>query len=296
MEFVNGQVVISDNCHHCSQCHKVEKGCLVYKSLEQPKGGIIMSGKNMSLNSYSHHAPKIEWFSQYFEYKNEFDEKHSLGSQMYSFFKRFLRDAKLLDDTGFSRTAEIVDKLGLDNEQSWGIIYINLCYTPQIGWFVNRTSYNETLEKSYLATLMLEDGAKENWTNDIFSSLSRICDLPIGSLGLGETIKQKNHVVALERQPWKEPDALVVLYALYRFAEACGEYYQFTLSTLFDNTIERDGVSPIKMFGIEKDEMIRILNGLTINYPEYISASFTLDLDNITLRSDKSSTDVLELF
>lgn len=60
MEFVNGQVVISDNCHHCSQCHKVEKGCLVYKSLEQPKGGIIMSGKNMSLNSYSHHAPKIE--------------------------------------------------------------------------------------------------------------------------------------------------------------------------------------------------------------------------------------------
>lgn len=140
MEFVNGQVVISDNCHHCSQCHKVEKGCLVYKSLEQPKGGIIMSGKNMSLNSYSHHAPKIEWFSQYFEYKNEFDEKHSLGSQMYSFFKRFLRDAKLLDDTGFSRTAEIVDKLGLDNEQSWGIIYTNLCYTPQIGWFVNRTS------------------------------------------------------------------------------------------------------------------------------------------------------------
>lgn len=184
----------------------------------------------------------------------------------------------------------------MDNEQSWGIIYTNLCYTPQIGWFVNRTSYNETLEKSYLATLMLEDGAKENWTNDIFSSLSRICDLPIGSLGLGETIKQKNHVVALERQPWKEPDALVVLYALYRFAEACGEYYQFTLSTLFDNTIERDGVSPIKMFGIEKDEMIRILNGLTINYPEYISASFTLDLDNITLRSDKSSTDVLELF
>ena len=95
MEFVNGQVVISDNCHHCSQCHKVEKGCLVYKSLEQPKGGIIMSGKNMSLNSYSHHAPKIEWFSQYFEYKNEFDEKHSLGSQMYSFFKRYLRGAEL---------------------------------------------------------------------------------------------------------------------------------------------------------------------------------------------------------
>lgn len=296
MDFVNGQVVISDTCYHCSQCHKVEKGCLVYKSLEQPKGGIIMSGKNMSLNSYSHHAPKMEWFLQFFEYKNEFDEKHSLGSQMHSFFKRFLRDAKLLDDTGFSRTAEIVDKLGLNSEQSWGIIYTNLCYAPQIGWFVNRTNYYETLEKSYLVTLMIEEGAKENWTNDIFSSLSRICDLPIGKLGLGETIKQKNRVIALERQPWENADALVVLYALYKFAEACGEYYQFTLNTLFDNTIERDGVSPIKIFGLSKEEMVRILNGLTINYPEFISASFTLDLDNITLRSDKSSTDVLELF
>ena len=63
-----------------------------------------------------------------------------------------------------------------------------------------------------------------------------------------------------------------------------------------DDEIERDGISPTKIFGLDKEEMIRILNGLTINYPEYISASFTLDLDNITLRSDKSSTDVLELF
>lgn len=296
IDFIDGQVKISSECHHCSQCHKAEKGCLVYKSLEQPKGGIIMSGKNMSLNSYSHHAPKREWFEQYFEFKNEFDEKHSLGSQMYSFFKRFLRDAMLLDETGFSKIAELIDKLGLDSEQSWGIIYTNLCYAPQVGWFVNKTKFHEHYDKAYLATLMIEDGAKENWTNDIFSSLSRICDLPIGELGLGRTEKEKNRIVALLREPWETPDALVVLYALYRFAEACGEYYQFTLSTLLDDEIERDGVSPTKIFGLEKDEMIRILNGLTINYPEFISASFTLDLDNITLRSDKTSMDVLELF
>ncbi|WP_038284938.1 phosphoadenosine phosphosulfate reductase family protein [Lacrimispora celerecrescens] len=296
MDFVKGQVVISDNCHHCAQCHKVDKGCLVYKSLEQPKGGIIMSGKNMSLNSYSHHAPKMEWFTQYFEFKNEFDDRHSLGSQMYSFFRRFLRDARLLDETGFSRTAKIVDKLGLENQQSWGIIYINLCYAPQVSWYVNRTTFDETYPKDYLTTLMIEDGAKETWTNDIFSSLSRICELPIGELGLGKIEKEKNRIVAITRKRWEVPDALVVLYALYKFAENCGEYYQFTLSNLLDNEIERDGVSPTRIFGIEKDEMVRILNGLTINYSEYISASFTLDLDNITLRAEKTSMDVLELF
>lgn len=295
MEFKECQVKISDNCYHCAQCHKVDKGCLVYKSLEQPKGGIIMSGRNMSLNSYSHHAPKMEWLSQYFEYKNEFDEKHSLGSQMYSFFKRFLRDAQLLDGTGFSKTAETVDELGLENEKSWGIIFTNLCYAPQINWYVNKTSFDETYPKDYLATLMIEDGAKESWTNDIFSSLSRICELPIGKLGLGKIEKEKNRIVAITRNRWEEPDALIVLYALYKFAENCGEYYQFTLATLLDDEIKRDGVSPTIIFGIEKAEMIRILNGLTINYPEYISASFTLDLDNITLKSEKTSMDVLEL-
>ncbi len=53
LRFNNGEVLIDEKCHHCSQCHKVEKGCLIYKSLERPKGGIIVAGKNMSLNSYS---------------------------------------------------------------------------------------------------------------------------------------------------------------------------------------------------------------------------------------------------
>ena len=82
---------------------------------------------------------------------------------------------------------------------------------------------------------------------------------------------------------------------IYKFAEACGEYFQFSLETLLDDSIERDGVSPSRIFGLDKDTMVRILNGLSINYPEFISASFTLDLDNITLRDDKTSADVLFL-
>jgi phosphoadenosine phosphosulfate reductase len=42
--------------------------------------------------------------------------------------------------------------------------------------------------------------------------------------------------------------------------------------------------------------MEKLLTGLSVNYPEYINASFTLDLDNITLRSEKTSQDVLTLF
>ena len=98
------------------------------------------------------------------------------------------------------------------------------------------------------------------------------------------------------REPWSNPDPLVILYSLYKFAEACGGYYQFTLSTLMDSAIERDGISPTEIFGLSGETMEKFLNGLSINYPEFIKCSFKMDLDSITLREDKTSQDVLTLF
>ena len=97
------------------------------------------------------------------------------------------------------------------------------------------------------------------------------------------------------RDSWSNPNPLVVLYSLYKFAEACGEYYQFTLSRLLDHTVDSDGISPTEIFGIDRETMMKLLNGLTINYPDYITASFTLDLDSITLNAEKTSADVLAL-
>ena len=101
---------------------------------------------------------------------------------------------------------------------------------------------------------------------------------------------------SIYRKSWSNPVSEVILYSLYKFAEACGDYYQFTLETLLDDSIERDGVSPTRIFGLDRETMIPILNGLSVNYPDFISASFTLDLDNITLDPEKTSADVLQIF
>lgn len=291
----NGELIISDECHHCTSCHKVEKGCLVYKSLEMPKGGLKMS-TNKSLNCYSHHAPKMDWFVQYFNFKGEFDQNHSLGSQMYSFFKRFLRDAELLDENGYSHFANIVENLGLDNLSSWALMLTNLAYTPQINWLIKRVDLHETVNKEYTLSLLVSDGAKESWVSDIWSSYSRILDLPFSEVGLGVANREKNRMISITKTSWQNPDPLVILYSLLKFAEACGDYYQFTLSRLLNHDIDSDGVSPTEIFGLERDQMEKILNGLSINYPDFINASFTLDLDNITLNSEKTSADVLSLF
>lgn len=249
-----------------------------------------------SLNCYSHHAPKMEWFQQYFSYKNDFDDRHSLGSQMYSFFKRFLRDAELLDETGFSKTAQVIDKLGLDSDSAWAIMLSNLAYTPQFNWLIKRMNMNETYGKDYTISLLVSDGAKESWVKDIWSSFSRFVELPFSEVGFGFATKEKNKLISITRMPWQNPDPRVILYSLYKFAESCGDYYQFTLSRLLNHDIDSDGVSPTEIFGIEREQMEKILNGLSVNYPEFITSSFTLDLDNITLRNDKTSKDVLELF
>ena len=289
-----GNVKISDLCHHCSQCHKVDRGCLIYKSLEMPKGGSKM--ENKSLNCYSTHAPKMEWIKQYFEYKNDFSTQNDLGSQMISFFKRFLRDTNMMEGDLFSKSAELIEGLGLDNSVSWGIMLANLAYSPQINWFVRNVEFNETTNKDYITSMIVETGANERAASDIFRSLVRFVELPFSEVGMGSAVKEKNRAVAICRTPWQNPDPRVILYSLFMFAEACGEYYQFTLSRLLNHEIESDGVSPTQIFGIDKEQMEKILTGLSINYPEFINVSFTHDLDNITLRSDKSAQDVLSLF
>lgn len=291
----NNKFSISDRCVHCAQCHKIDKGCLVYKSLEMPKGGFKMA-ENRSLNCYSHHAPKMEWFKQYFNFKNEFNEKNTLGSQMYSFFKRFLRDSELLDKNGFTKTAIIIDKIGLSEDIAWAIILVNLCYTPQLNWMIKRMNINEEYNRDYTISLLVSDGAKESWADDIWLSFARLVALPFNQVGLGCGRIEKKKLVAITRTPWRNPDQLVILYSLYKFAEACDGYYQFTLTRLLDHDVESNGVSPTQIFGIKRDKMQKILTGLDINYHDFISASFTLDLDTITLNSEKTSADVLELF
>lgn len=287
---------IDDTCKHCSMCHKVDKGCLVYKSLERPKGIINMNNKNKSLNCYSHHAPRMEWFKEFFKYKETFAENHSLGTNMFDFFKRFLKDSELMSNNVLGKTAFVIDHIGLDSDSSWALMMSNLVYSPQLGWFANRIDFNEVATKEYVLSLLVEDGAKESWVSDIWSSFSRISELPFSHIGFGQMKKDGRKTVSITRTLWLSPDPKVILYSLYKFAEACGGYYQFTMSRLYDNNVESEGVSPVRIFGISEEEMKKILKGLAVNYPDFISVTFTLDLDNINLKEDKTAQDVLDLF
>lgn len=200
ISMIDGKLSISDDCIHCSQCHKVEKGCLIYKSLELPKGGSKMEKR--SLNCYSTHAPKMEWITQYFSVKNELANKWSFGSQMFSFFKRFLRDSELIDGDTFSSFAEKIESIGLDQQSSWGLMLTNLSYTPQINWFVRNINMNEISKKEYITSMLVESGTNDRAANDIFRAYTRFTDLPFSEVGFGFADKEKNRVISITRTPW----------------------------------------------------------------------------------------------
>jgi phosphoadenosine phosphosulfate reductase len=91
-------------------------------------------------------------------------------------------------------------------------------------------------------------------------------------------------------------DSCVILYGLYKFAEKCNDHKEFTLNELLSDNIERDGMSPTLIFGLDREAMIPILLGLSASNPDFINATFTNDLDKISLKDDKTSADVLKLF
>jgi len=212
-------------------------------------------------------------------------------------FKKFLRDAGITNnDNSWNKLTSILFATGLEEEFVWALILINLSYSPQIGWLVTNLDFNINYCQTELKNMLSDYINSKTGPANIANSYRRIADLPLKNVGFGEVIGKSKEGFIFTRTPWQNPDPRVILYSLYKFAEGCGGYYQFTLSRLLNHDIDSDGVSPTEIFGLDRDQMEKLLTGLSFNYPEFINASFTLGLDNITLRSEKTSQDVLTLF
>lgn len=295
----DGQVIIDDRCVKCKKCHDVFHGCLVANSMRLPKGEKKMG----SIDRYGNMGIELDWVREYFKLKDEFwTSPHSLGTNMVKNLKSFLNDAEVTVKSKFADFGRVVDYLGIDSTDAWALMLCNLAYTSEFNWWVKNIDFSavQTPDSIYA---MMDDSMSKNSRSHIVSAYKNILiSIPqLGSeIGLGscdyDLKNGKRMWNSVVRLPWQNPNPLVILYSLYKFAEACGDYYQFTLSRLLNHDIESDGISPTEIFGLDRNQMEKLLNGLSINYPDFINASFTLDLDNITLSSEKTSQDVLNLF
>ena len=290
ISFANGKVKIS-NCIRCHECHGIDSGCLLFHSLRHPQGG---GNSVKSLNSFADHAPKPEWLRSFFELKEAFFSEHTLGPMMFDMFRRFLKDASLNEKNHFTPFAELISHIGWETDSAQGLILVNLVSeNPQMEWYVNNFDIGRTYSRQTVESMLAAVNVKLKDAKSIAKSYKRLVDTPLGtSLHWGFVTDEGD----LVRTKCSVSDLRVVLYGLFKFAERCNDYKEFTLATLLNDSIDRDGISPTRIFGLDRDDMTPLLLGLSAKYPEFITASFTHDLEKITLAEDKSSQDVLDLF
>ncbi len=290
IRFIDGKVRIN-NCTQCHECHAIDSGCLLFHSLRHPQGG----GKSLkSLNSFADHAPKPEWLRSFFELKDAFFSEHTLGPMMFDMFRRFLKDASLNEKNHFTPFAELISQIGWETDTAQGLILINLvAENPQMEWYINNFDIGRAYSRQAVEDMLTAVDVKPKDAKSIAKSYKRLVETPLGtSLHWGFVTEGDERV----RTKCSVSDPRVVLYGLFKFAEKCNDYKEFTLATLLNDSINRDGISPTRIFGLDRDDMMPILLGLSAKYPEFITASFTHDLEKITLVEDKSSQSVLDLF
>lgn len=247
-----------------------------------------------SLNSFADHAPKRDWLVSFFELKDDFFTEHTLGPMMFDMFRRFLRDAGLNEKNHFTDFAALISNIGWETDTALGLVLVNLAMeNPQIAWYINNMDIGYFYERKQIEEMLILLDVKPKDAKSIAKAYKRIVETPFGTVLNFGYVTDENDMV---RTKCSISDSRVVLYALYKFAEKCNLDKEFRVSYLYDEDVERDGVTPVRIFGLyEEEELKSILLGLSSAHPEFINATFTNDLQTITLR-DKTSNDVLNLF
>lgn len=296
----DGEVKISKDCVNCEKCLEIRRGCLVAKSLYTTLGGTNMS-ELKGVNRYGTFGFRKEWLKYLKEFGDvTFWQTDKLGPDQFDGFRKWLIDAEICDGHSLSSFGKELLEKDLDDINVWGFISINLSYRSVIfNWYISNIEFNVPKKKTDYIDMLgdCDEKKKRTWSNALNSLINTFVTSPIGvELGMGVYAKKGKTVDNIARVPWDNPHPLVILYSVYKFAEKCDGHYNFTLSYLCDDTIERNGISPSTIFGLDKDTLKQKLQHLSTDYKDFIVATFNKDLDNIDLNKEKTSLDVLKLF
>lgn len=310
LSFPDNRININSNCAGCEKCLDMPKGCLIAKSRLYITGGknVMITG----LGNYLHFGFDKTWLDYYFELEYSLWSTDKLGKPKYDALKLFLRESEITENNSITQKGIELKRMKTESTNCWAIILCNLTYNSSLfRWYVFNAILGLSYTQNDLIELLGDKYAASTKSNAVTTLARTFKSSPIGNeqnvnventkgsyiiKGLISICQMKGKTVSsMTHTSWENPEPLVILYALYKFAEKCDGHYGFTLSYLCDDTMEREGISPTKIFGLSEKTMREILIGLSRDYTDYIGVEFQKDLDNIDLKRDKTSLDVLKL-
>lgn len=291
-------------CVHCKKCLDFkDNGCITANSVKKAQGLKMESKKNTktTINRYNNFGFRHKWLTYFMGHVETFFENNDHGLNVTNQlppFTNWLRDAELVIPNGKDITAvgQRLSKIFFQkSEIVWEILWINLNYNSEIcSWYSTNTDYDKTYSKDELEKLLEETLPQYSSSvrKNAFGALQNsFVSSPLGDkLGVG-TVNKVNNKPMFIRKPHNNLSLVATAYSLYRYAESIGRY-SLTVSEFY-NPDQKEGI--VRQFGIERDAFEQNLRSLEADSNKVLRSELKMGLDNIILREDLTSDDILKL-
>ena len=287
-------------CIHCSNClNFVEKGCLVAKSLTESLGGKYMETKKRpNPDRYRGFGMKKEWLESFLDNSDKWLEKNplSLGPKQLPSIKIWLKEAGLADEHNVpTKLLNTLNTLRTKYYMMiWQIIWTNLSYnSPLIEWYttVKFGKYTKQ-ELNDLIKIDFPEHGERTLSNAIDALVYMLDYSPLGNdLKLGVITKKGKAVQSIEKRGLDEIHPMMIAYSLYCYAEQ-QQRYDLIVSEFYEEQCQK---GHYKLFGISKEVFENTLRFLQEERNQVVRVDLQADLENIFLRDDIKSTDILTM-
>lgn len=298
-----------DKCVHCMKCIDFDgKGCHAASSISTSDTSIMTNqiknlaqGSKSGINRYNDGmGMRRTWVEKYFDtYETFFDNNEHGLNPKYQIppFINWLREAYILntEDKNISEAGQYMAKAFQSKSQIvWELIYIGLCENSEICmWFHRAIDFNRSYTREEMDIILQDsypDLRDRTLRNPFNSLLNTFKESPLGStIPVGVLGKEQNKVT-LVRQPHDGISLTALAYSLYRYAERKNRY-SLNVSEFYDEN-QTEGV--YRQFGISRETLESLLLSLQEEGNHVLRAELNMGLDNIILREDLTSVDILK--
>ena len=253
----------------------------------------------VGIDRYKHFGYKKEWVSLYVDEKeNIFSSSTALGPNMIPAARNWFSHSFLSTGQGDrpSKLLKVAEAFGSDSELLWDLLWFGLAQrSALIKWFVVNCKFGVLYSIEDLQGMLGE--LKESTRNGGLDSLKatfRQSPIGTGTSPVVELTQKGVRVLGIKRVP-KSIEPLAVLYSLYLMANVA-DRTSFTLSEMMTADFDSPYISPLVAFGMNVEELKGQCMGIASVYPEFLSCSFTLGLEEIKVfPKSKTLDDVIGL-
>jgi len=301
--------IVKIDLKKCVQCHRcltfIDNGCEVANSIKKTIGVTnsrsVNSGKT-SINKYNTFGLRERWLAYYLDNYTTYSKDSPHGLNVDKQYPRFI---DWLSDAGITikgtETITEIGKLFANKYQNksfviWEIIWINLCNMSELfSWYITNYHSDKVYSRTDVDNFLCDSYpqyTKPVRDNAIKAFLNTFKESPLGTtIPVCVPIIKGKNVVSITRHPHNELSLVALAYSLYRYAER-KKRYSLNVSEFYDEN-QTEGI--YRQFGISKETLESLLLSLQEESNHVLRVELNMGLDNIILREDLTSVDILKL-